>query len=146
MRLSRIGFACRWPARTALSSYEMFWYPWEEDEKGDVGPAHASKAVCDQYRTHPFSTYKYKMHQEDLAKQFGRWYRMEHDGKKTICLLGMRASESLQRYSGIVNKRYGYKGVCWITRQFKDVWMGTPLYDWTVNDIWHSHRQIWLSV
>ena len=121
--------------RTALSSYEMFWYPWEEEKKAMwVRPMPQKPYVINI--DHPFSTYKYKMHQEDLAKQFGRWYRMEHDGKKTICLLGMRASESLQRYSGIVNKRYGYKGVCWITRQFKDVWMGTPLYDWTVNDVW----------
>ena len=57
----------------------------------------------------PMTTYRYKMHQEDLAKQFGRWYRISHGDRKTVCLLGMRASESLQRYSGFLNKKYGYK-------------------------------------
>ena len=55
------------------------------------------------------TTYRYRMHQEDLAKQFGRWYRKVHNGGKTVCLLGMRADESLQRYSGFLNKKYGYK-------------------------------------
>lgn len=87
----------------------------------------------------PWATYRYRMHQEDLAKQFGRWYRMSHGGRKTVCLLGMRADESLQRYSGFLNKKYGYKGVCWITKHFKDVWCASPLYDWTHQDIWHAN-------
>lgn len=51
----------------------------------------------------------------------------------------MRADESLQRYSGFLNKKYGYKGECWIGRQFKDVWCASPLYDWSLNDIWHAN-------
>ena len=78
------------------------------------------------------------MHQEDLAHQFARWYRISHENKKTVCLLGMRADESLQRYSGFLNKQYGYKGKCWITKQFKDVWCASPIYDWTLDDIWHA--------
>ncbi len=84
------------------------------------------------------TTYRYRMHQEDLAKQFSRWYHLSHNGddgrggRKTVCLLGIRADESLQRYSGILNKKYGYKGECWISKQFKDVWCASPLYDWSV--------------
>ncbi len=84
------------------------------------------------------TTYRYRMHQEDLAKQFGRWYRDAHDGGKTVCLLGMRADESLQRYSGFLNKKYGYKDTCWISKQFKDVWCASPLYDWSTDDVWHA--------
>ena len=79
------------------------------------------------------------MHQEDLAKQFSRWYRLSNGMKKTVCLLGMRADESLQRYSGIVNKKYGYEGQCWISKQFKDVWTASPLYDWANSDVWHAN-------
>ena len=56
--------------------------------------------------------------------------------KKTVCLLGMRADESLQRYSGFLNKKYGYKGECWISQTFKEVWCASPLYDWSSEDIW----------
>ncbi|MBO5228005.1 MAG: DUF3440 domain-containing protein, partial [Lachnospiraceae bacterium] len=80
-----------------------------------------------------------RMHQEDLAKQFGRWYRMSHKDRKTVCLLGTRAGESLQRYSSILNKKYGYKDTCWISKQFKDVWAASPLYDWSNNDVWHAN-------
>ncbi len=124
--------------RTALSSYQMYWYPWDDKmQEAWVRPMPEHPYVIN-LENNPMTTYRYRMHQEDLAKQFGRWYRMSHGGKKTVCLLGMRADESLQRYSGIVNKKYGYKGECWITKQFKDMWAASPLYDWTLSDVWHA--------
>ena len=125
--------------RTAVSNYEMFWYPWD-DTRPDlwVRPMPKYPYVIN-LQNNPITTYRYRMHQEDLAKQFARWYRLSHGEKKTVCLLGMRADESLQRYSGFVNKKYGYKDACWITNQFKDVWIASPLYDWSVGDVWHAN-------
>ncbi len=125
--------------RTALSSYEMYWYPWDDTKQENwvrSMPRH-DYVVC--LENNPIHTYRYCMPQEDLAKQFGRWYRISHGEKKTVCLLGMRADESLQRYSGFVNRKYGYKGECWITKTFKDVWCASPLYDWTSSDVWHAN-------
>ena len=125
--------------RTALSSYEMYWYPWDEAKKDCwVRPMPRKPYVINQ-DNNPITTYRDRMHQEDLAKQFGRWYRLSHDNKKTVCLLGIRAEESLQRYSGFLNKRYGYKEECWITKQFKDVWCASPLYDWSLSDVWYAN-------
>lgn len=124
--------------RTALSSYEMYWYPWD-DTKQDiwVRPMPQHSYVINM--NNPFNHYRYRMPQEDLAKQFGRFYKEQHGRKRTVCLLGMRADESLQRYSGFLNKKYGYKGECWISKQFKDVWCASPLYDWTNNDVWAAN-------
>ncbi len=125
--------------RTALSSYEMFWYPWDDKkQEAWVRPMPEHDYVINM-ENNPMTTYKYRMHQEDLAKQFGRWYSMSHEGKKTVCLLGMRADESMQRYSGFLNKKYGYQDECWISRQFKDVWCASPIYDWSTSDIWHAN-------
>ena len=125
--------------RTALSSYEMFWYPWDDKKKEIwVRPMPKHEYVIN-LENNPMTNYKYRMHQEDLAKQFGRWYKKSHGGGKTVCLLGIRADESLQRYSGFLNRKYGYKGECWISKQFKDVWCASPLYDWTATDIWHAN-------
>ena len=124
--------------RTALSSYEMYWYPWD-DTKQDSWVRPMPKYPFVINLEHPFNHYHYRMHQEDLAKQFGRFYKEEHGNKKTVCLLGIRADESLQRYSGFLNKKYGYKDTCWITKQFKDVWCASPLYDWTGNDVWAAN-------
>ncbi len=131
--------------RTALSSYEMYWYPWDDEQQERwVRPMPNNDHVI-HLGNNPITTYYYKMHQEDLAKQFGRWYRQTHQNKKTICLLGIRADESLQRYSGFVNKKYSYKEQCWITKQFKEVWTGSPLYDWSVEDIWCAHYKFGYS-
>lgn len=125
--------------RTALSSYEMFWYPWDDKkQEAWVRPMPKHDYVINLEKN-PMTTYKYRMHQEDLAKQFGRWYSMSHEGKKTVCLLGMRADESMQRYSGFLNKKYGYQDECWISRQFKDVWCASPIYDWSTSDVWHAN-------
>lgn len=127
--------------RTALSSYEMFWYPWD-DKKSDAWVRPMPEAPYVINLDNPFPHYRYRMHQEDLAKQFGRFYRESHGGGKTVCLLGMRAEESLQRYSGFLNKRYGYEGECWITKQFKDVWCASPLYDWSSTDVWVANSRL----
>ena len=124
--------------RTALSNYEMYWYPWDDTQQSAWVRPMPRRPYVIHLQNNPITTYKYRMHQEDLAKQFGRWYRQSHEDKKTVCVLGMRADESLQRYSGFLNKRYGYKNQCWISQQFKDVWCASPLYDWTVSDVWHA--------
>ena len=125
--------------RTALSSYEMYWYPWDDKKKESWVREMPTMDYVINLENNPMTTYHYRMHQEDLAKQFGRWYRMSLDMKKTVCLLGIRADESLQRYSGFLNKKNCYKGECWITRQFKDVWCASPLYDWRTHDVWHAN-------
>ncbi len=125
--------------RTSVSNYEMFWYPWDDTKKELwVRPMPKHPYVIN-LENNPMTTYRYRMHQEDLAKQFARWYHFSHGEKKTVCLLGIRADESLNRYSGFVNKRYGYKDECYITRQFKDIWAASPLYDWSNEDIWHAN-------
>ncbi len=125
--------------RTALSSYEMFWYPWDETKKDAwVRPMPKHDYVIN-LDNNPITTYRYRMHQEDLFKQFARWYRISHDDKKTVTLLGNRTDESLQRYNAIINKRYGYKDTCWISKLFKDTYSASPMYDWSIKDVWHAN-------
>ncbi|MGL9971282.1 DUF3440 domain-containing protein [Enterococcus sp. DIV1420a] len=138
-RVERYWVCLPMATRTALSSYEMYWYPWD-DQKEEIWVRGLPKFnYVITLKNNPFYLYKYRMHQEDLAKQFGRWYHQTHGEGKTICLLGMRAEESLRRYSGFVNKKYRFKNKCWITQQFKDVWSASPLYDWTKEDVWHAN-------
>lgn len=125
--------------RTALSSYQMYWYPWDDAKKEMWVRPMPNHSYVINLQNNPITTYRYKMHQENLAKQFGRWYRDAHKSGKTVCLLGIRTDESLQRYSGILNKKYGYKDECWISKQFKDVWAASPIYDWSNADVWHAN-------
>lgn len=125
--------------RTALSSYEMYWYPWDDTKKNSWVRKMPEHDYVINMENNPITTYCYRMHQEDLARQFGRWYRISHENKKTVCLLGIRADESLQRYSAFINKKYFYKGECWISKQFKEVWCASPMYDWSTKDVWHAN-------
>ncbi len=128
--------------RTCFSSYQMYWYPWDDTKKDIwVRPMPVHPYVINlQYN--PITTYTYRMHQEDLAKQFCRWYRMSHGDKKTVCLLGIRTDESLHRFSSILNKKYGYKGECWISKHFKDTYAASPMYDWSTSDVWHAYAKL----
>lgn len=125
--------------RTALSNYQLYWYPWDDKNKEIWIRDLPEKPYVIHMGNNPFYLYKYRMLQENLAKQFGRWYKQVHGNKKTVCLLGIRADESLQRYSGFLNNKNGYKGECWLSKQFKDVWTASPLYDWTTSDIWTAY-------
>jgi predicted phosphoadenosine phosphosulfate sulfurtransferase len=125
-------------SKTPLSNYELYWYPWD-DEKQDIWVREMPRYpyIINQ-QNNPFVFYKYKMPQEDLYKQFARWYKNKLGGK-TIGLLGLRADESLHRYSAVINKVYDFDGKKWITENFKDVWTASPIYDWLTEDIWTAN-------
>lgn len=123
-------------SKTNLSNYQIYWYPWDpESEHIWVRPMPKNRWVI-SLDNNPFDFYKPKMLQEDLYRQFGRWFRERRGGGHTVALIGMRADESLHRYNAIINKRHPYKGQAWITNNFKDVWTAAPLYDWTTEDVW----------
>lgn len=128
-------------SKTCLSNDEIYWYPWDEDKKDLwVRPIPDLPYVITLHNN-PLTFYQPKMPQENLYRQFGRWYKERRGGGKTITLLGLRADESLHRYSAIVNKRHAYKGEKWITENFKDVYSASPLYDWTAEDIWIANAK-----
>ncbi len=125
--------------RTAVSNYEMYWYPWD-DKLEDIWVRKMPEfPYVINLKNNPMTTYTYRMNQENLSRQFCRWYRISHGGGKTVCLLGNRASESLQRYSSVVHKKHGYKNACWTAELFYNVWTASPLYDWTISDVWHAN-------
>ncbi|KHF33408.1 Phosphoadenosine phosphosulfate reductase family protein [Paenibacillus sp. P1XP2] len=123
-------------SKTPLSNYEIYWYPWDPD-KQDIWVREMPKGdYIINLDNNPFGFYELKMEQEEIYRQFGRWYRQHCGGGKTIGLVGLRADESLHRYSAIVNKRKPYEGRKWITPQYSGVWTASPIYDWTVTDVW----------
>ena len=76
---------------------------------------------------------------EEFIILFSDWYR-EKNNKKTLCLVGIRADESLNRFRTIASKtktRYKEKG--YTTKVLDGVYNGYPLYDWKTEDIWRLH-------
>lgn len=127
-------------SKTSLSNYELYWYPWDPEKKDIWVRDIPDKPYVITLENNPMDKYyELRMRQEDLYKKFEQWYRDKCGGGKTVILLGIRADESLNRYSGIINKRHVYKGKKWITENYKNIWSASPIYDWTVEDVWAAN-------
>lgn len=123
-------------SRCAVSNYQMYWYPWDPDkEELWVRPMPKMPYIINM-DNNPFDFYRYKMVQEDLYAEFGEWYSRQKKGK-TICLLGIRADESLNRYRAYANDRKTImRGNQWTTKMGENWWNAYPIYDWTTKDVW----------
>lgn len=123
-------------SRCAVSNYQMYWYPWDPDKKELwVRPMPKMPYIINM-DNNPFDFYRYKMVQEDLYAEFGEWYSRQKKGK-TICLLGIRADESLNRYRAYANDRKTImQGNQWTTKMGENWWNAYPIYDWTTKDVW----------
>lgn len=125
--------------RNAMSATDPWWYPWEPGREDIwVRPMPDHPYVYTEENTEWF-TERFQDHK--TQEQFSQWYRDAHGGSKTISLLGVRADESLTRYSAIVNKRHSYQGQMWITQNYRNIYSACPLYDWTVEDVWTANAR-----
>lgn len=123
-------------SRCAVSNYQMYWYPWD-DEKEElwVRPMPSMPYIIN-LKNNPIETYKYKMAQEDLYAEFGHWYARHHEGT-TLCMVGIRADESINRYRAYANTRKTLmKNSQWTTKMGKNFYNAYPLYDWSTKDVW----------
>ena len=123
-------------SRCAVSNYQMYWYPWDPDkEELWVRPMPKMPYIINM-DNNPFDFYRYKMVQEDLYAEFCEWYSRQKK-RKTICLLGIRADESLNRYRAYANDRKTImQGNQWTTKMGENWWNAYPIYDWTTKDVW----------
>jgi predicted phosphoadenosine phosphosulfate sulfurtransferase len=119
------------PFRTenCTSMFEPEWICWEPGKKWvrDV-PA----SGINDYKQFPF--YTYPMTFEEFVPKFGQWYS---DGKLTAVVVGIRADESLHRYSTITSQtktRFEDKG--YTTQLSDNVYNVYPIYDWKTTDVW----------
>lgn len=123
-------------SRCAVSNFQMYWFPWDDLKESEWVRPMPQYPFIINLKNHPFDFYKYKMAQEDFYLEFGKWYARTHTGN-TICLLGIRADESLNRfraYASPYKTTFG-KGK-WTSKRGKNFYHGYPLYDWATKDIW----------
>lgn len=121
----------------SVSMRQMSWTPWnpvEKDKWVRQLPDIPYVISLENNNVPPF--YKMAMNDEALYEAYGKWYAKTHLGK-SIVLLGLRADESLNRYSAITNEwKQLYKGQHWTRTAGKDYYVGSPIYDFNTQDIW----------
>ena len=89
-------------------------------------------------KNNPMTTYRYRMHQEDLAKQFGRWYRIAHGDKKQyacwVFALMNRCS-----VTAVFEPEIRLQRNLLDQQPVQNVWVASPIYDWSTSDVWHAN-------
>ena len=129
-------------SRCAVSNYQMYWYPWDDTKEEEWVRPMPNYDFIINLKNHKFDFYRYKMAQEDFYTEFGQWYARQHKGN-TICLLGIRADESLNRFRAYASDRkITFGDGKWTTKMGDNFYNAYPLYDWTTKDVWVANAKM----
>lgn len=81
------------------------------------------------------------MRDYDFQDKFGLRYHKYKGAEKTACLVGIRTSESLDRWRAIHgDKRVTfYNDIKWSKKMGDGVYNFYPIYDWRTEDIWTAY-------
>lgn len=122
-----------------VSAYAVEWQCWgERDREQWIRPVPQKSYVVDLTNC-PFGFFKPDMPYNEFWDRFGDWYG---HGKRTACMIGIRASESLNRFRAIMNaQKETLHGQMWTKKNTEIVYNVYPIYDWRTEDIWTANAK-----
>lgn len=122
--------------RNAVSQIQPHWVCWHPDEKDRwVRDLPDHPAVISDEGFFPF--FRRGMEFEEFVPEFGEWYAARHNYETCACLVGIRSTESLNRYRTIRSEtKTRWKNHGWTTLTTPHVFNAYPIYDWTTEDVW----------
>lgn len=117
-----------------VSSYDVDWQCWgEKDKERWVRPMPKDDYIVNIHN-HKFDFFTENMHYDDFWDGFAEWYSQ---GKSCANMIGIRTSESLNRFRAIMNEAKIMKnGKAWTKKNTEHTYNVYPIYDWTTDDIW----------
>lgn len=123
-------------AQCATSMYSSYWIPWEEEKK-DLWVRDIPE-ICINEKNNEFPWFKKGMWDYELQERFSHWIHKKNKAKRTACLVGIRTTESLNRWRAIHSdrNRNKFKGKEWTLELCKNVFNAYPIFDWQARDIW----------
>lgn len=122
-----------------VSHYEVNWQCWgEADKERWIRPMPVQSYIVNM-GNHNFPFFRENMGYQEFWDEFGEWYSQ---GKRTACMIGIRASESLNRFRAIMNEQKEMlSGQNWTKRNMENVYNVYPIYDWKTDDIWVANAK-----
>jgi len=122
-----------------VSQYAVEWQCWGEGDKSQWIRPIPDKPYIVSMKNCPFDFFKENMNYDEFWDKFGDWYS---NGKRTSCMIGIRASESLNRYRAIMNsEKEILGGQMWTKKNTDFVYNCYPIYDWRTEDIWTANAK-----
>lgn len=117
-----------------VSSYAIDWQCWgERDKKRWIRPMPDEDYIVN-IGNHPFDFFEEDMSYDDFWDGFAEWYSQ---GKTCANLIGIRASESLNRFRAIMNgEKEMFAGMPWTKKNTDHTYNVYPIYDWRTEDVW----------
>jgi predicted phosphoadenosine phosphosulfate sulfurtransferase len=122
-----------------VSSYEVDWQCWGEGDKDRwIRPMPEDPYIVN-INNHSFDFFEENMHYDKFWDGFAEWYSK---GKSCANLIGIRTSESLNRYRAIMNENKElYDGKMWTKKNTQNTYNVYPIYDWRTEDIWTANAR-----
>lgn len=123
--------------RNGVSVYEPQWMCWDPERPNDWVREPPEMAITDEAF---FPFFRRRMEFEQLVSDFAEWYA---DGRETVCFVGIRTDESLNRWRTLTSTTKVRARVDWpwSTRKSEHAWNAYPIYDWRTEDIWTYHAR-----
>jgi len=126
-------------ASCGVSMNQATWLPWDPEKKEIWVNQPPEKAIT--LETHSFEFFQIGMKDYDFQKKFTRWLHQKNQAKRTAVLIGIRAQESLNRYSTVTreNTQTMFGTIRYSKRLYHNIFNFYPLYDWLTEDIWTAY-------
>lgn len=124
---------------TCTSMSQAYWRPWEVSKQELwVRPLPEGCFTKDDFPWFNDSMWDY-----DFQERFSTWVHEREGAKKTAILVGIRTSESLNRWRAIHAERvrYDYKGYSWTRKVADNVYNAYPIHDWHTEDVWTANAR-----
>ena len=117
-----------------VSSYAIDWQCWGERDKNRWIRPMPDEDYIVNIGNHPFDFFEEDMSYDDFWDGFAEWYSQ---GKTCANLIGIRASESLNRFRAIMNgEKEMFAGMPWTKKNTDHTYNVYPIYDWRTEDVW----------
>ena len=128
------------PMDNASSMYQPEWLTWEpnKEEMWVRQPPKEAVTLKNVGEHLPFYQWRQRspLEFEEFLPAFGDWYAQ---GQLCGCLVGIRASESLNRWRTIAGHGVKFEGRKYTNHVMKSLWNIYPIYDWRTEDVWTYH-------
>ena len=122
-----------------VSQYAVDWQCWGESDKDRWIRPMPDQSYIVNIKNHPFDFFRENMNYDEFWDSFGEWYAK---GERCACLIGIRTSESLNRFRAIMNERkQSLDGQRWTKKNGEFTYNCYPIYDWRTEDIWTANAK-----
>lgn len=126
-------------ASCGISMYQSTWLPWDPQKKELWLNTPPENAIT--LENHEFDFFDIGMKDYTFQQKFSRWLHQKVNAKRTAVLVGLRAQESLNRYTTVTrsNTTRMFGSIRYSYRVYHNIFNFYPLYDWKVEDIWTAY-------